>query len=240
MKHQIAFAALTVGLGLTFSVPAAAQTKSNAPVFVDVNVGAQPQSRTLSTSTSFPLYGETAVVNAAEGIDGGALFDLSAGYRFMPHLSAGVGFSIFSKTGSGSLAASIPSPNFVNRPATSTVSTDNLKHKETATHLMLGYLVPVGEDLSVRLSVGPSFFHLTQDVLTATVPAGTQTANVATDSQTASATGVNVGVNIDWMANPMYGVGVFARYAGAKVDLDSAKDVKVGGFQIGAGARLRF
>jgi len=39
---------------------------------------------------------------------------------------------------------------------------------------------------------------------------------------------------------PRIGAGVFIRYAGGSVDLPSAPDVKVGGFQIGVGARVRF
>jgi hypothetical protein len=37
-----------------------------------------------------------------------------------------------------------------------------------------------------------------------------------------------------------YGVGAFIRYAGATVDLPSVSDLKVGGFQIGGGLRVRF
>jgi len=42
------------------------------------------------------------------------------------------------------------------------------------------------------------------------------------------------------MAKPNYGAGVFLRYAGATIELPSAGNVKVGGLQLGIGARLRF
>ena len=90
------------------------------------------------------------------------------------------------------------------------------------------------------MSAGPSFFNLTQDVLSATVPAGTQTVNVATNSEKGNGVGANFGVNLNYLYKPNYGGGVFVRYAGATVDIPSASGLKVGGLQIGVGARLRF
>src|SRR5438309_4738099 len=117
MKHKTKLAALIAGLTLAGSSAATAQTQTTKPIFVDVNAGAQTQSRTLITTTSFPLYGETAVINSAQGIDGGGLFDISGGYRILRQFSIGIGFSAFSKTGSGTIAASIPNPAVINRPA---------------------------------------------------------------------------------------------------------------------------
>jgi hypothetical protein len=43
------------------------------------------------------------------------------------------------------------------------------------------------------------------------------------------------------MVTPRYGVGGLARYSRGSIDLDNASDsLKVGGFQIGAGLRVRF
>src|SRR5256712_5999463 len=75
MTHKTKLAVLIAGLTLAGSSAATAQTPTTKPIFVDVNGGAQTQSRTLNTTTSFPLYGETAVINSAQGIDGGGLFD---------------------------------------------------------------------------------------------------------------------------------------------------------------------
>jgi len=242
MTHKTALAVFLTGLtSLAATSAASAQTKE-PKIFVDVNVGAQPQARTLSTSTSFPLYNETAAVNAAEAVDGGGLFDISGRYRIMPNVSAGVGFSIFSKKGDGTLVASIPNPNFLNRPATSTTDATDLKHREQAVHLMAAYTIPITmvDNLDATVFAGPSFFSLKQDILSATVTPNTQTAVVATTSESESKAGANIGVNINYMATPNYGAGVFLRYAGATIKLPSAGDVKVGGLQLGIGARLRF
>src|SRR6266566_3595868 len=106
MINKTSLAVLIAGLTLAGSSAATAQTKASTSMFfVDVNVGAQTQSRTLDSSTSFPLYGETAVINAAQSIGSGGLFDISGGYRILPRVSAALGFSVFSKSGDGAISA---------------------------------------------------------------------------------------------------------------------------------------
>ena len=237
-------AMLIAGLTLASSSSATAQTQNPKSIFVDVNAGAQTQARSIESSTSFPLYGETAVINAAQSIDSGGLFDISGGYRLTRYrllhsYGVAIGVSTFSKSGDGSLVASIPSPIVFNRPAISTSTASDLKHSEVATHVMFVYFVPVLTNFDVSVFAGPSFFRLKQDILSASVPAGTQTALVATQEQKGNATGANIGLNLNYMYRPNYGGGLFLRYAGSSVDLPSASNVKVGGFQIGVGLRLR-
>lgn len=232
-------AVLTAAFTLAVSSSAIAQSQAPTSVFVDVNIGAQTQARSIESSTSFPLYGETAVINAAQSVDGGPLFDFSGGYRF-GHFGVAVGYSKFSDDGDGTLVASIPSPIAFNRAVTVTSNATNLKHSEGATHLMFVYFIPVTTAVDVSVFAGPSFFSVKQDILSASVPTGTQNVNVATQEQKESATGINVGMNINYMLRRNYGAGVFVRYAGASVDLPSASDVNVGGFQLGVGLRLRF
>src|ERR1041385_8387823 len=118
MKNKTNIAVLLVALTLTAVSTAVAQTPKRPLGWADVNIGAQPQSRTINTSTSFPLYGETAIINAAEAIDGSPLFDFGGGYFITPKIGAGVMFSFAGKKGDGTLAASVPNPNIFNRPAT--------------------------------------------------------------------------------------------------------------------------
>ena len=174
MIRNTSLAVLTAGFALAASSTARAQTKDPTPIFVDINVGAQTQARTFDSSTSFPLYQETAVISAAQSVGSGGLFDISGGYRVYSRLSAGIGFSIFSDSGDGSLVASIPSPIEINKPATSTTSSSDLKHREVGTHLMASWLVPIDDQIDATISVGPSFYHVTQDILSASVPAGTR------------------------------------------------------------------
>jgi len=73
-----------------------------------------------------------------------------------------------------------------------------------------------------------------------TVPSRTQNINIATGSEEGTAKGVNVGVDGTYLFTPRVGAGIFLRYAGGSVDLPSAPGLKVGGFQAGIGARIRF
>jgi hypothetical protein len=246
-----------------FANSSAATAQVPAKAFIDVNGGAQPQSQTLDASASSPLYSETAIVNSAQGIDGGALFDISGGYRIRPAFAVGIGFSVFSKSGEGSFIASIPDPLIRNRRTTLPGSASGLKHREIGTHVMAVWLVPRFASprfakIDVAIFGGPSFFQLSQDVMTAAVPAGTQTVNVTSLREKGNALGGTVGINLNYMFAPRsgsapasgsaptsssalrYGIGIFLRYAGASADLPSADNVRVGGFQAGGGLRLRF
>jgi hypothetical protein len=242
MINKTSLATLTMGFALAISSTASAQGSDPTKAFVDVNVGAQTQSRSFTSASSFPLYQETAVVNSAQSIDSGGFFDVSGGYRVMKRfpLSVGIGFSIFSNDGDGAVVASIPNPNVFNNPAVSTTNGSDLKHSEVGTHVLVVWSVPIDDKLDATISAGPSFFQVKQDVLSATVVPGTQTLNVATHSEKKTGTGGNFAINLNYMLKPNYGVGIFLRYAGATVDLPSVENLKVGGFQFGLGGRLRF
>src|SRR5437667_5075270 len=108
--------------------------------FINVNGGAQTQSRTMTTDTTFPIYGQTATAQTSIGVDGGGIFDFSIGYRFMPRLGAALGYSSFSSTGTAAGAASIPSPVFFNRPATVTIASVDAARKDKNVYLIvIGY-----------------------------------------------------------------------------------------------------
>jgi hypothetical protein len=208
--------------------------------FVDVNIGVQTPSRTLETSTSFPLYNENAVVNSAQTISSGAIFDARGGYRLGSRFGVAVAVSVLNRSSAGSLTASIPDPYVFNNPKIVTATGTGLTHNEIGTHVQLVWFVPVTEQFEVNIYAGPSFIYLTQDIMTASVPAGTQDVTVATQQETGTAIGGNVGVDGNYLFNRRYGVGIFVRYAGGSVDLPSASGAQVGGFQVGGGLRVRF
>lgn len=231
---------LLAGLALVGGPPVLAQTPAANSVFIDVNGAGQTQSRTINTSLSFPLYGETAGINAAQKIASGAIFDISGGYRVWRGLSVAVGFSAFSRTSNGALVASIPSSIVFGRPQTVTASSSGLTHTELGTHVMAVWFFPITDKIDVDVFGGPSFIRLNQDVMSGNVPTGTQTVTVTTARQTGTAKGGNGGINASYLISRHYGIGFFMRYAGGSVDLPAASNLKVGGFQIGGGLRLRF
>src|SRR5688500_14214408 len=62
-------------------------------IVVDVNFGVQPSSRTLSTHALPIVYGETAIINANQGVDGASMMDVMAGYRVWRDLSVALGLT---------------------------------------------------------------------------------------------------------------------------------------------------
>jgi hypothetical protein len=73
-----------------------------------------------------------------------------------------------------------------------------------------------------------------------TVAAGTQNVTPVVTKEKKTAASALIGVDGTYMVTENFGAGVFMRYVGGKVDLPSVADLKVGGFQIGAGGRVRF
>jgi hypothetical protein len=208
--------------------------------FVNVNLGVQPSSRSIDVNESFPLYGETATVTASQKIGSGALFDISAGYRVWRNVTGAIGFSNFSKSGDATGTASIPDPLVFNRPTTVNISQSGLDHSERAVHFQALWLFPVTNEFDVTLALGPSIYTVKQEIVSFAVPAGTNTPTTSVGSESETTVGVNIQVDGNYMVTRRFGAGGFIRYAGRTVDLPSVPDVKIGGFQLGGGARIRF
>jgi hypothetical protein len=226
-----------------FGSDAGAQTQPPPATlgFLNVNFGMQPSSTAVGRSNSFRLYEETATLTTAQENGKGAVVDIAGGYRFRPNLAAAIGFSNFSNTSDGGVVVTVPDPLITDRPVTVNTSVTDLKHSERGIHLQAVWFMPITNQIDVALSAGPSIIRVSQDLVgSVTIPAGTQavTPNVSTEKKTAI--GVNVGFDGSYLFTRNFGAGVFIRYAGAKVDLPSVSDLRVGGLQAGVGARVRF
>jgi len=212
--------------------------------FVNINIGGQIASRTVGVNENTPLYGETLIVSTSQSVGSGALFDISGGYRVWRSLSAAIGFSNFSKSSDASGTATIPHPLVFDQPVTVNVSQSGLHHGERAVSVMASWLFPVTNEFDVTVAVGPSIFSATHEVISVSVPAGTQNANVSVGSESKTGVGAIFQVDGNYMLRrrwgAAWGAGAFLRYAGATVDLPSVPDMKVGGFQLGGGLRARF
>jgi len=228
-------------LGNAHAVTAQVQPAPLERGFLNINGGTQPATRSFVAESSFPIYQETARISAAGHVGNGPIFDINGGWNVGHDVSVGIGFTSFSDKDASAVTAVIPHPLVVNFPRTVEATVEDLKHSERAVYLQLVYRVPVTAKIDAAFNIGPTFIKAKQElVTTATVPAGTQNATPVVEEQSKRATGVIVGFDGSYMFTPMIGAGLFIRYAGAKVDLDSVPDLKVGGFQAGLGARVRF
>jgi hypothetical protein len=235
---------LLAGACLAAAPEASAQAADSPTIFVSVNVGVQAHTPSFTTSDSFTIYEEGATIASTQGTDGGPLFDVGVGYYIRDNLAVGLGVSRVADTASAAVAAVIPHPVFFDRPLASTTTVEDLDRREVGVHLQLMWFPDAGflpEGTRLALVVGPSFFRVEQDLVTgATVAPQTQVATPTIANESASAVGVNVGIDVSYAVMPRIGVGAFVRYAGASFDLPSAPDDKAGGFQAGAGVRIGF
>jgi hypothetical protein len=145
--------------------------------------------------------------------------------------------------GDVTLEANVPDPNFFDRLRGVTGVASNAEHAEHAIHLHGTWIMPVTDKMDVGFSFGPTIFMVSQDVATnisITEPAPTISSTTIT-REDKTAVGINLGLDVNYFFRPRIGAGLLVRYSYGSVDLESAEEsLPVGGFQIGAGVRLRF
>ena len=216
-----------VGLALS-GAEARAQTAPEARTFFDINGGVQLLSPTLDAGTDFLLFGETGTVRTSQNIGAGILGDARLGHRVNRRLAVAFAVSGFTTKSAGLGIVSEPSPILVASPTVVTVQSD-LTRREIGYHPQIVWFVPWSEKVDVSMFVGPSFVRVQQTVFTASV-----------SNETGMAFGGNAGIDATHLVSDRWGVGLFARYVIARVDLPSASGVKAGGLQLGGGLRFTF
>ena len=215
--------------------------------YVSLNGGAQASSRTIETSSTFPLYDETATVSTSQPVKGGGLFDIGGAYRVWGNnLLVGVSYSHMASKSDVSLNATVPHPVFFDQQRTVTSTLNGAHHKEDVVHISAIWMIPVANKIDIGVFGGPSIFSVKQD--TAGTPTVTETTDPAHPAVTAPLTkvsktsvGVNIGADVQYMVAKKIGIGVNMRFTAGSVDLPGATDsLGVGGFNIGGGVRYRF
>lgn len=214
---------------------------SESKIFASLEFGAQVTQRTVASSTSFPLYDETATVSTSQPVHNGPVFGGSVGYRVTPSFGLAVGVTMFNaREGESSVVASIPDLVVYNQPKTVVATATGLKHTQLGLHLQATWFQPVTDKLEIVLAAGPSLIKVSHDVATASVVTGTQNISTVSASQTGNAFGFNAGGEANYRLSSSVLAGIFVRYVAATTDLTDVPDLKVGGLQTGLGLRLRF
>lgn len=241
-------AVLAVALCAGVAPGAQAQMTWTDKGFVNATIGIQGGSHSLATSTSFDIYasgefGEQASLATTQDVGGGLFFDVSGGYKVWRNLALGVGFSRTSSDADVAVAASVPDPLVADRPRAVTTTASGAAHSEVGIHLMGVWMMPVTDKVDVGFSFGPTIFQVSQDVpaaITVNEPGPTVSSTTFTSADKTTV-GINIGVDVTYLVTPRIGAGMLARYTWGSADLEGASDkLTVGGFQIGAGVRIRF
>lgn len=220
--------------------------------YINVGWGVESGSTTITDSVSLTRYEEPMTVTSSSDFTSGSLFDVGVGVRVWRNLIVGAGYHQEQNDAEGTVTGSVPSPLFFNRPRTLSAS-EPLDRKEMATHLHIGWVIPFNNKLDVMVTGGPSFFRLTQDVISAVEPnessatSSTIAGTVTVAERKKSQTGFNVGADVTYVVwsndSVRLGVGGFVRFTSADVEVDAlstSQPTTVGGMQFGFGGRFRF
>lgn len=243
MNRTLMIAATGVALCLWSASDAQAQMQWTDRVFLNVNIGAQAPSQSLSAETSPDIYGEAASFVSKQDVGGGAFFDISGGYKLWRNLAVGIGITHAGSKADLTVNASIPDPLVYDHLRPVTAVLPDAKHSQTAINLSGTWIVPVTDKIDVGYVFGPTIFLASQDlpgIPTFSEPGPTIT-SLPRESVDKTTLGIHFGVDGTYLVTPRYGVGVLVRYTWGSADIAGAGDsVTLGGFQIGAGLRVRF
>jgi hypothetical protein len=229
-----------------FPAIASAQMQWTDKGFVTFNGGVQSGSHDLTTSSTFTLYDETASVDSAQQIKGGGFFDIGGAYRVWGrNLLAGVFISHVTSDADVAITGSIPDPVFFDRPRTVNQTVSDAGHSETAIHIDAVWMIPVANKIDLGVFAGPTIFLVKQDAVAGLdandVSEPGPTLNSPVNDVSKTTAGFNLGVDLQYLIGKKWGVGGLARYSwGSTSIVDGSEKLTVGGFQIGAGARVRF
>jgi len=244
---------MVLGLLIGGTREAAAQGAPDDRVFLNIGFGVESGSTDANDTKQYSLYDEAATTSTAATWTSGSFFGTGVDFRVFQSLTVGMSYHQETNTSDTTVTGSVPHPLFFNRPRTLSTTVGGLYRRENATHISVGWIVPVGAKIDVLVSGGPSFFRLSQDVVSDVTIAergGAFTEVVVSPTvvtQERSATGFNVGADVTyifWQNDSVrLGGGGFIRYTAAETDvrlLVSDFDTTVGGIQFGFGARIRF
>ena len=252
MKQMFRLSVFVIGLAAFASQASAQALPWEGRGFLNVNFGLQVVAEDVATtSTTFSLYDETGKLTTAQTIDSQAPFwDIGGGFRIAGNFGVGFTYSRLSATGAAEVDAQVPSPVYYDQPRTVTATVDDLEHVEDGYHFQAVWMLPVTDKFAIVFSGGPSVFNLKQGIVTSpqitegAPPYSTVNMTVSQATTTGSQVGFNIGADLTYRFANNVGIGALVRYAAATVSLEpeggEPSDVKVGGFQIGGGLRIRF
>ena len=133
---------------------------------VGINGGVQTGATSLTDHFEFESNVETATVDVTYPSKAAVLIDGNVVVRLWKHLGAGVAVSQATRDGAAEVDASIPHPLLFQQPRTVTGSQSGISDAQTGVHFQLSYAVAVAPRVIVTLSGGPSYVHVSQDLVT--------------------------------------------------------------------------
>jgi hypothetical protein len=217
--------------------------------YIAVDGGYQVHSLSFSETHRELIFLEDAVWTADYRVADGIRYEVGGGLRLWRNLLAAGSFSFFKDTNPAAISARIPHPFRFNDPRSLEAEASSLSQDERVVHVSAAWMTPVTRRLELGVFGGPSIFlvkrSLVEDVIYSDVfPFDTVTfTRAAVRDVSSTQIGIHAGADVTYLFTRRFGVGGTARFTTATVDLATPSggslSLKVGGFQAGAGIRLR-
>ena len=221
--------------------------------FVSVNGGLQTASSDFSDSIDFdhPLFGpEDGSFDASYPAGDDTGFDVGGGVRVWRNLAVGANVSVFSRESDAGITGQLPHPFWFDRPRAISGTVAGLARTETAVHVQALWVIPVGRSVAITLFGGPTWFNVSQDLVTGinfdqSYPFDTATfTDGSVGDASVSAIGAHAGADVAYYFSKWIGIGGTVRFSRGSVEFDSPDgdtvENDVGGVHTTAGLRIRF
>jgi hypothetical protein len=217
---------------------------------VSVNIGAQPNSSTFTTTQTVPVYQQTATVASSYGVPNGIFFDGDVTLRVSGGFGVDVGASAFNRSQTASTSGQIPHPLIGGRLRPLSGTSPQMERNEIAGHVDAAYVMSSGR-VDVVVAGGAAFFTVSQDLAESVTFAESPTfdtvsfTGVVVSKAMATALGFDAGVDVGFKLSKNVGVGGVVRYSRASmtfplVNSASGAHADAGGTHAGAGVRFYF
>jgi hypothetical protein len=241
---------LLVLLTVLGGYPGIAGAQTTDRVRLGISGGLRIGSQTVSQTLAITKNVEPTTIDTAIDVSGGPFFDGGGWFRMSGPVWVGVSVSYATLTADGDVSGQIPHPLYFDARRTLAGTARGLAMTETAVHLGASYVARVSNALDVTIVGGPSYFRVTQDLITDVIyteayPYDTVTLT-STPSTNASGTvwGYHAGLDVGWNFSRHAGIGGLLRFAKGSTTIEAdgtnTADIDAGGIQAGAGLRVRF
>ena len=220
-------------------------------IYISVNGAFQTGGDDFGETVTFRENVEDGRFTTDYDVKSGPALNLSVGAPLWRTIGVGVGVTRYSKNTPTTFSASVPHPFFFNRARTVDGEIPGIEREELAVHVQARATFVPTRRIQAVIVGGPSFFSVTQDVVSdfeinEMYPYDTATfgRGIATEVDE-SKIGFNVGADVGYFFTRQVGVGGSVQWAGTTISAPASGgtgtfDIKAGGLQAGGGLRLRF
>ena len=146
-----------------------AQSLDEQNFIVGSSIGTQFVKDAFSNEIDFVLFQEQGKFVSSYNITSDSAHDFSIAARIWNKLAAGFSISNFRNRTAASIEAEVPHPFFFGFPRRTDGFADNVTRQETALHFEAQYWHSFGDVILVRVFLGPTYFQVTHDLVSAII-----------------------------------------------------------------------